>query len=100
MSLTITGGPTIYLGNAYTDCRKSSVFRGRQVLRNYVGLMLQLDTDPPEIFEQARDSLLPRVRDRGFFGIFSLRARAEGRDFESPPNQNTNGPLGPASHES
>ncbi len=75
--LETAGGRKLYLANVFDECQKASFWKRGRVLARYAASMMDLSKGVPETFEQAKPNLVPRVRQRTWFGVMELRFAGE-----------------------
>lgn len=71
-------GRMIYLSNAYAEYRAAPVRARKRATENYVAFGREPPPKPPEQFDEAKASLLPRVRDRFYYESLRLHWRIGG----------------------
>jgi len=83
--LSLAESHEFFLGNAYADYCKLPWWRRGRVLRQYASSQVDIDRGIPSSYEEARKNILPRVRDRNYYGLVELGFRKAGRfQGESP----------------
>ncbi|MEW6207500.1 MAG: hypothetical protein AB1631_03980 [Acidobacteriota bacterium] len=74
-----------WLGNAYTQYLAAPRKMRRAVLERFAVVPAANAEIIPSSFDEASSSLLPRVRDLGYYAMTKLRFEVEGLDYIEPP---------------
>lgn len=80
-TLTMRDGPAptvLFLDNMYRDYCNAPIRRRREIIQRYVRPFVGQTSAIPDSFEQVKPNLLPRVRDRAFWGINQLAFELQG----------------------
>jgi hypothetical protein len=66
-------GGKLFLANVWDEYQRAPFWRRGRVLSAYAGSMMATRQEWPESFESAKANLLPRVKERTFFGVTALQ---------------------------
>src|SRR5262245_20102765 len=80
--LEASHGPALNLHNAFDEYCRAGFFRRGEVVRRYASAALV--PEMPKEFAAARDSILPKVRERFYYASATLWAEVEAKEMTVP----------------